>query len=87
VILLITRVVQFLVVLLVVRFLVRFLVSVVHGYREAGPPATAATELVRDRVCGTFLPRARALMVIVDGREQHFCSAGCRDRALGPASP
>lgn len=83
----ITRIVQLVVVLLVVRFVVRFVASVVRGYREAGPRAGGATELVRDRVCDTFLPRSRALVVVVDGREQHFCSTRCRDRALGPAPP
>ena len=40
-----------------------------------------ATDMVRDRVCDTFLPRSRALVTMVDGREQHFCSVECRDRA------
>jgi len=44
--------------------------------------------MVRDRVCNTFLPRARAVTALVGGREMHFCSAACRDRALAlPAAP
>jgi len=27
------------------------------------------------------VPRSRALMAVVDGREQYFCSPECRDRA------
>jgi hypothetical protein len=42
-------------------------------------------DLVRDRVCNTFLPRARALPAVVGGREEHFCSVACRDRALSMA--
>jgi hypothetical protein len=42
----------------------------------------APAPLVRDRVCNTFLPRERALVAVVDGREEHFCSTACRDRAL-----
>jgi hypothetical protein len=42
--------------------------------------------LVRDHVCDTFLPRSRALVATVDGREQHFCSEACRDRALSLAA-
>jgi hypothetical protein len=41
--------------------------------------------MVRDRVCNTFLPRQRALRAVVGGREEHFCSAACRDRALHTA--
>jgi hypothetical protein len=42
--------------------------------------------MVRDRVCDTFLPRSRALMAVVDGREQHFCSPECRERARAGSS-
>ena len=72
--------VRILVVLLVVRFVLRFLAAVVQGYRGA-ERREAATEMVRDRVCDTFVPRSRALVAVVDGREQHFCSPECRDRA------
>ena len=37
---------------------------------------------MRDRVCNTFVPRSRAVAAVVDGVEEHFCSAACRDRAL-----
>ena len=72
--------VRFLVVLLIVRFVLRFLAAVVQGYQGA-PRREAATDMVRDRVCNTFLPRARALRAVVDGREEHYCSPECRDRA------
>jgi hypothetical protein len=72
--------VRIVIVLLLVRFVLRFVAAVVQGYQ--GPPRPeAATEMVRDRVCDTFLPRSRALVAVVDGREQHFCSVECRDRA------
>jgi hypothetical protein len=72
--------VRIVVVLLILRFVLRFLAAVVQGYQGA-PRREPATEMVRDRVCDTFVPRSRALMAIVDGREQHFCSPECRDRA------
>ena len=72
--------VRIVVVLLIVRFVLRFVAAVVQGYQGA-PRQEPATEMVRDRVCDTFVPRSRALMAIVDGREQHFCSPECRDRA------
>ena len=82
--------VRIVLVLIVVRLLLRFVAAVVRGYRQAGSAVTAPArpemDMVRDRVCDTFLPRARALVAIVDGREQHFCSTECRDRARRPAA-
>jgi YHS domain-containing protein len=72
--------VRIVVVLLIVRVVLRFLAAVVQGYQGA-PRREAATEMVRDRVCDTFVPRSRALMAVVDGREQYFCSPECRERA------
>lgn len=54
--------------------------------RNAAPRPPVAGELVRDRVCNTFLPRDRALHAVVGAREEHFCSAACRDRALADAA-
>jgi hypothetical protein len=62
--------------LFVLRLAVRFVANVLAGMRSE-PPA----RLVRDRVCNTFLPRERALTVVVGGHEEHFCSPACRDRA------
>ena len=72
--------VRIVIVLMAVRFVLRFIAAVVQGYQGA-PRREAATDMVRDRVCDTFLPRSRALVAVVDGREQHFCSVECRDRA------
>jgi hypothetical protein len=72
-------------VLLLARVGGRFLAGVIEGARESGPAAGGAVregDLVRDRVCNTFLPRESALRATVSGREEHFCSAACRDRAL-----
>ena len=70
-------------VLFLVRLVVRFAAHVRAGMRGPEPPAP----LVRDRVCNTFLPRDRALSVLVDGREEHFCSSACRDRAARATVP
>jgi hypothetical protein len=78
-------VLRILVILLLLRLLFRFLGGVLRGYRGDG--SSGATEMVRDRVCNTFLPRERALRAIVDGHEEHFCSPACRDRALRLALP
>jgi hypothetical protein len=76
----VVNLVRIVIVLMAVRFVLRFIAAVVQGYQGA-PRREAATDMVRDRVCDTFLPRSRALVAVVDGREQHFCSVECRDRA------
>lgn len=43
--------------------------------------------LVRDRVCGTFLPRSRALVLREGSGEAFFCSEGCRDAHLTRIRP
>jgi hypothetical protein len=83
-VILIVAFVRFVIALFLVRIAFRFVAGVVQGLR---PPAAAAgakgnVDMVRDRVCNTFLPRERALTAVVAGREMHFCSAACRDRAL-----
>jgi hypothetical protein len=85
---LLVLVVRVVLVLIVLRFLLRFVAAVVRGYQGAPEPsrdarvATPAVELVKDEVCGTYVPRSRALFAEVGGRTAHFCSAACRDRAL-----
>jgi hypothetical protein len=73
-----------LLVLLVLRMLGRFVRGILQGLRDASPAASAGGEMVRDRICNTFLPRERALMAVVHGVEEPFCSPACRDRALAP---
>ena len=77
----VVNLVRIVIVLLILRFVLRFVAAVVQGYQGAGRREETATEMVRDRVCNTFVPRARALRVVVDGREEHYCSPECRDRA------
>ena len=69
--------------LIIARFLMSFLKHLVQGYRGTqGAAAPSSRELVRDRVCNTFLPRERAIRALVNGHEEHFCSTACRDQAL-----
>ena len=76
---------RILVVLFFLRLLVRFVANLLAGLRRG--PAAATHTLVRDPVCNTFVTPDRALRATVNGREQHFCSAACRDRARAPALP
>lgn len=78
----IVTVVRFLIALFLVRIGVRFVAGLIQGLREPRPAGTPGVDMVRDRVCNTFLPRERAVTALVGGHEMHFCSAACRDRAL-----
>jgi hypothetical protein len=71
-------------VLLLLRLAGRFFAGLLQGLRETPPGRRAALQgdLVRDRICNTFVPRDRALRALVAGREEHFCSSACRDQAL-----
>ena len=82
----VVRLLQLLAVLLMLRLLLRFAAAFVRGLTSPGAkPArggASATDLVRDRVCNTFLPREAALVARVGGHEEHFCSLACRDKAV-----
>lgn len=72
--------------LIVLRLVLRFLRGLFDGLAPnggAGAPrgsAPRATEqLVRDPVCGTYLPRARALTVGSGSAVRYFCSEQCRE--------
>jgi hypothetical protein len=77
-------------VLVLLRLFLRFVAALVRGLggvaaAPPGPAPQSGGDLVRDRVCNTFVPRSRALSAQVAGEAQHFCSAGCRDAALKAA--
>lgn len=80
---------RILLILFVVRLVVRA-VAALFGPRSAttprDTPKMAGVDLVRDRMCNTFLPRDRAIRTVIAGREEHFCSTSCRDRALAGSS-
>ena len=84
------NVLRFLLLLLVVRFVVRTVARAFAAGRERPrtppgpgyPQVRPPEDLVLDPVCRTHVPRSRALVARVDGREEHFCSTACRDKAL-----
>lgn len=48
-----------------------------------GPAAPKARGLmVKDEVCGTYIPREEALTDMRDGIERYFCSEECRRKAV-----
>jgi uncharacterized protein len=93
VIIFLARLVRVLFVLFLVRLLLRAFAGAVRGGAVAPTPArkkSMASELVRDRICNTYVLRERALRVRLEGRDEYFCSEACRDRgvaapAIGPA--
>jgi hypothetical protein len=84
------NVLRFLLLLLVVRFVVRTVARAFAAGRErprtppgpGHPQVRPPEDLVLDPVCRTHVPRSRALVARVGGREEHFCSTACRDKAL-----
>lgn len=79
--------VRLLVILLLLRLVLQFVAGLVRGLSGESRPAAGARsakggDLVRDRVCNTFVPRAAALRATIAGHDEHFCSATCRDKAL-----
>ncbi|HZI93671.1 MAG TPA: hypothetical protein VFE84_05480 [Patescibacteria group bacterium] len=59
-----------------------------RNVRDASGAARAARtgELVRDRVCNTFLPRERAIGLTRSGETHFFCSEDCRTRFIAGAT-
>jgi hypothetical protein len=73
--------------LMFIRLLLRTLASFFGGASEPsperrGPRSLPVEDLVLDRVCRTHVPRSTALVARVAGRQDYFCSAECRDKAL-----
>jgi hypothetical protein len=75
-------------VLVIARLVVRGLVALLGsparrpGTGSPGAPSIETSEMVRDRTCNTFLPRDRALVAVLGGQQEFFCSAACRDRRV-----
>jgi hypothetical protein len=80
----IANLLRFLAVLLLIRFVLRAVALWLRprpASTVGGPPVAPVRDLVRDRVCNTFVARERAIRAILDGREEYFCSTACRDKA------
>jgi uncharacterized protein len=71
---------RILLLLLVLRLLFRFIMGLVEGLAPEGSRTggRSAVPLVRDPVCGTYVPRTRALTLAASGRTEFFCSEECR---------
>jgi hypothetical protein len=76
------NVVRFLIALFFLRLILHTLADLLKSRAPRKKPRALHAELVRDRMCNTYIPRANALVARVGGREEAFCSPACRDRAL-----
>ena len=57
-----------------------------HAGNRPRSARDGVTELVRDKVCNTFLPKSKALELTAAGEVRYFCSRECRSAFLaGPA--
>jgi uncharacterized protein len=68
--------------LIVVRLLLRFVHGLFQGLSSeprGARAARAAEPLVRDPVCGAYLPRTRAVTVGSGATLRYFCSEQCRE--------
>lgn len=68
--------------ILVARAFWRIMDGVIEAARGAPPGGrtgnAAAVKLVRDPVCGTYVPPRAALSLTSDGSTHYFCSEACR---------
>ena len=60
--------------------------SPLRGPRRPNAAPPGAEAMIRDRVCNTFLPRSKALVLTPAGQEYGFCSQRCRTRFLAERS-
>jgi YHS domain-containing protein len=70
--------------LLVLRLVLRFVMGLLQGLAGDGGSRSngssrASQPLVRDPVCGTYVPRSRALTVGSGETTRYFCSEQCRE--------
>jgi YHS domain-containing protein len=52
------------------------------GQRPRQAPSRVRGEMLKDEVCGTYIPREEALTEVRDGTEHYFCSEECRRKFL-----
>lgn len=79
------------VVMLVLRLVFRFVRGLMEGLTGPAPGAGGdrrrgtnppSVPLVKDPVCGTYVPRSRALAATTAEGTHYFCSDACRERYL-----
>ncbi len=74
------RLVLFALVAYVAFLFVRIFFNVKRAMRPPGSraPRRVQGEMVKDEICGTYVPRDQALVEVRGGVEHFFCSEECR---------
>lgn len=73
--------------LVLVAYFVFLALRVFSGLKRMKSPSRVQTApkaggvMVKDEVCGTYIPRDEALTEVRDGVERHYCSEDCRRKA------
>ena len=67
-------------IILVVRALMRLTRGILQGagYTRSGAANPPSVALVKDPVCGVFVPKVKALTSGAGDKVQYFCSEKCR---------
>jgi uncharacterized protein len=74
--------------LLILIFFLAYTVytAIVRLLSKPAPPPPEKTlkgeDMVKDPICGVFLPRGDALPETIRGERHYFCSEACRDKFL-----
>jgi len=66
----------------IIYAVIRFFNTLGKGGRTASPPRQVSGMMVKDEVCGTYLPKEDALIEKEKGRIHYFCSEECRREFL-----
>ncbi|OGD15606.1 MAG: hypothetical protein A2V76_00475 [Candidatus Aminicenantes bacterium RBG_16_63_14] len=72
------RLVLFVFIAYVAFLFVRIFLGLKRGRPRSQAPRQVQGVMVKDEICGTYIPREEALTEIRDGAEHHFCSEECR---------
>ena len=80
--------------LLIVRLVLRFVYGLVQGLTGTSPASAApgarakvAGALVRDPVCGMYIPSGEAIAVRVGDETRYYCSEACRAKDAQAGRP
>jgi YHS domain-containing protein len=68
-------------VIYIVFVVLRIVRALKHAARSPRPPASGQKVMVKDEVCGTYLPRDEALHEVRIGRDVYFCSEDCQRKS------
>ena len=72
------RLVLFVFIAYVAFLFIRIYFGLKRARTRTQPPREVQGTMVKDEICGLYIPREEALTEVRDGTEHHFCSEECR---------